>query len=109
MFEPNFLEHEERYFDDDLMITGAIDGVFVATGYERPTIVDYKTSVTPSKTWPMQAHFYWLMASKKWPNINRFVVFCQLTEGNHPKVHTYNIQDNMINKCILAAKEFWEI
>lgn len=108
--QPVFLQLEKRYFCKNLKITGQIDGIMTYEGLRSPIIIDYKTSVNPSPTWEMQAHFYHYLAKINNENVSDTVQFIQLTKkpDHLPKVHTYKINQNMWNKCKKAIDDFWK-
>lgn len=49
---------EERYFCDDLKITGQVDLVVMLKGDDEPIIIDIKTPQTNQKTWQLQTAAY---------------------------------------------------
>ncbi len=87
--EPNFLKSEQRYFDEDRMITGQVDAVVAFGKTERlPSLVDFKTSAVEAKeVWPMQAHLYAYLLSRNGIIVGPKMLFIQLHKnGLIPKV-----------------------
>lgn len=108
---PVFLRSEERYFDDELMITGQIDAV-VSLGSEKQKgcLVDFKTSAIESKeVWPMQAHLYAALLCKNGIQINEKMLFIKLHKnGIMPEVFIYKWNSNTYAKCLEAVANFWK-
>jgi len=83
---------EERYYDNNLKITGAIDAVVRLKNSNVPVIIDYKTPASESKTWKMQLSAYkWLYDN----NLNvkeksgRRIALMLKKDGSFPKVIEY--------------------
>lgn len=52
---------EERFFCDELQITGQVDLIAVVKGDDKPSVIDFKTPQVASKTWVLQlAAYFWL-------------------------------------------------
>lgn len=103
---PLFVETEKRYFDDELMLTGCVDGVIELIP-NKPTLIDFKTSVSESPTWIMQAHLYYYLALSR--HLEHEFLFIKLAKnGTLPKVFTYKYNAKMLNKCLGHVREFWE-
>lgn len=54
--DPDIVLQEERYYDDELMITGAPDLVIMTNGH--PMILDWKCTLKTGRHWDIQAHGY---------------------------------------------------
>lgn len=108
--KPVYIVREKRYFDDDLMITGQVDGLVRLEGSQEIIVLDYKTSATESPiVWPMQGHMYHYMASKEC-NISNRIIFLKLDKkGGIPIAYTYKYDQNMMNKCKIAIDKFYEL
>jgi hypothetical protein len=57
-----FLANVPRLYDDEFMMTGEIDILYQSDN--GPVLVDFKTSASESKTWPMQGTAYAHMLKK---------------------------------------------
>lgn len=108
--QPDFVVNEARYFCDEKKITGAVDGVIKLPGIEELLLIDFKTSVSESPTWVMQAHLYYYLITKKHQNIAPRFLFIKLDyEGLLPKVFEYKFDKNIHNKCMIAIDNFWKM
>lgn len=107
LMRPVFSENEKRYFDKELLLTGAIDGIYKMPNKEELMIIDYKCTASPSVTWKMQAHLYYYMAAKENPDLSKVVHFLQLKKDSLPTAHVYKIEENTMNRCLAAVKDFW--
>lgn len=56
---------EERFFSEDLKITGQVDLLAVLKGDTKPTVIDFKTPASVSKTWNLQLAAYWHLVNQK--------------------------------------------
>lgn len=108
--QPEFVFTEQRFFDDSLMITGAIDALVKFPGDEFPTLVDYKTAATESPvSWPMQAHLYGRLCNLHYGRISPRYLFLRLNDNlDMPIVHVYQYQENTMNRCLEAVRDFWQ-
>lgn len=105
----SFIASEQRYFHDGLMITGKIDALAKMPGENLPVLVDFKTSASPSDTWPMQGHFYQLLLEFNEISIAPRFLFVKLDkDGNFPKVFEYKFELNMLAKCLKSVDLFWK-
>lgn len=108
---PKFIQSEERYFDDELMITGQIDALADIDSVLRlPLLIDFKTSAQESKeTWPMQAHLYSYLLNKNGMVVHPKQIFIKLDKnGFNPHVFEYLWSLNTLTKCKMAIEEFWK-
>jgi len=87
-------------------IKGHPDLICTLKGEPDPVGVDYKTPVTPQKTWKMQMAGYCHLARPTWPDLKRF--FClQLDRAGriaHARVYDRQAQDVAV--FIQAARVF---
>lgn len=104
--EPTFHQSETRFFCKNLMITGCIDGLIISPKRIVPRIIDFKTCVSESKNWKLQAHFYHYLATVNAMKISDKVEFIMLKENKEPKVFEYVINQNVMNLCMQMVKEF---
>lgn len=101
----NFLPIVNRFYDDDLMITGEIDAMYE---YEDGVvIIDYKTPSKESKSWPIQATGYSYLAKKAGYNV-KAVEFVKLNkEGNYPTVYCYTENMDLFTKILDTYRYFF--
>lgn len=97
---------EDRFYDDALMITGAIDGLLRFPYEDNLVAVDWKTSATCTKaigdTWRAQGGFYhYLMEQNHVPNVSKRYLFVQLdSKGKLPKVKEFLFTQDIMNECL---------
>lgn len=91
---------EKRYFDDQLMITGKVDGVAMIPGEKTPILIDYKCAAKEMESWRIQTHLYYHLVTKAGMRLDKRVLVIQLSEkGNAPLAFSYAITDNNLAKC----------
>lgn len=97
---------EERFYCDELMITGCVDAIFVDP--EGGCIVDYKTSASVNKKmWALQAAFYHYLARKIHPHIKNEVWFVQLKKDGKPgKTYKFEITHDLWVSCLSALTTY---
>lgn len=102
---------EERFFDDDLGITGQIDLICSAPDKnDQPYIIDLKTSAQPNHlTWEIQGCLYAYMVSKTRPELNIAdqVIFVQLKESGSASCFHFNWKKRL-DEIIEIISEFLE-
>jgi hypothetical protein len=105
-----FAQSEQRYYDDEWMITGQIDAIITIPDQIGLFLVDFKTSATESAiTWPMQAHLYHRILKKNNVHVRLSFNFIKLDKrGNLPQVFTYQWNENVFARCEEAVKKFWK-
>ncbi len=82
---------EERFWDDDLEVTGQVDMVIKTP--DGLALVDLKTSNRPSKTWRVQGCAYAYLASKSGHDIKK-IFFVHLNKhGKEPAIYEYERDD----------------
>lgn len=106
--EPKIIETEERYFCDELMITGCVDAL-VKFDKDILTLVDFKcTAKEEPTTWKMQAHLYHYLVSKAGKTLSKKMQFIQLSpKAILPRVYTYVWTQSIHDKCLKAVDDFW--
>lgn len=86
-----FMQVPDRFYDDSLMITGEIDAMYETE--DGIIIVDYKTPMKESKTWPLQATAYSYLARQN----GYYVLGVQFVKldasGKEPIIYEY--KENM--------------
>lgn len=88
--EKPYIQKPERFFCDELMITGECDAIYKENGCL--VLVDFKTSRAESKTWKLQGSAYAYLAKKAGYDVQR-IEFVKLDRtGKEPKVFVYEDQ-----------------
>ncbi len=106
---PKYIQTECRYYNDEKMITGQIDGLVWIQGEEYPVLVDYKTSASESATWPLQGHIYHWMVSHSGTILAPRILFLKLDKkGSAPKVYNYQLDMNIRAQGLKAISDYWE-
>lgn len=96
---------EERFWDDDLKITGQVDLIIKTT--EGLAIVDLKTSSAPSKTWQAQGCGYAYLAKKAGYEIKRILFLHLNKHGKEPKIHEYEVDDSFFLDILRVYNHFF--
>jgi hypothetical protein len=106
--KPTFVHCEQRYFCDDLMISGQIDAI-VRFDEGPLVLVDYKTSVSESKiTWPRQGELYHHLLAANKIECSRQFLFIRLNKfGDLPVVHQYTSSPSVRAECLQLVRDFW--
>ncbi len=96
----------ERFFDDDLLISGEADCLYeIEDGY---CLVDFKTSAKEGTTWALQGSAYVHLARISGYNIKR-IEFVKLSkDGKQPIVYTYTENLKLFIKCLDVYREFFK-
>jgi hypothetical protein len=125
--KPKFKIQVPRLYDDELMITGEIDGLIETNRHNLPLLIDWKCSASANEEiWEMQAHFYWyllkqngLEVSKErmlWINLKekktymdggpqgRTVKYSPMA----PKVYEFSYKESVFSRCCQEAIKTWE-
>lgn len=107
--KPEFLEMEQRYYSDELRLTGMMDALIKMPYSNEIMLVDYKTSVQESPTvWPMQGCLYRKLLALNGKKTADRVLFLRLhKEGDLPRPHIYYHNAYEELKCLEAVKKFW--
>lgn len=94
---------EERFYDDELMITGQVDAIC------DNALIDFKCSYTPDlEIWPMQAHFYWYLLKQNGIQVDRFLFIQLKKDGKNPAIHEFAFDENILSRCIEEAISYNE-
>lgn len=93
-FKPNSIE--KRLYHDHLKLTGCIDMIIDLK--EDLYITDFKCTVAADPVkWKIQAALYHVLATINDIPVEKTALFVQLDpNGDMPKVHRYNINDNLV-------------
>lgn len=100
---------EQRFYNDPLRLTGAIDLVAVVSGDKSPSIIDIKTCSVKSSTWNLQLSAYkWLYNSDLNMGIKaeRRIVVQLNKEGKPPKIHEYTNHEKDLD-LYFSALRLW--
>jgi hypothetical protein len=96
---------EERFFDDDLEITGKVD--MILKSEEGLIVFDLKTSSKPSKTWPAQGSAYAYLAKKAGLDIKKIQFLHLNKHGKEPKIYEYPVDDSFFLDIYRVWKHFF--
>lgn len=104
---PSFGIMEKRFYDDNLMLTGQIDGLICD---EKPVLVDFKCSYKSDlEIWSMQAHYYkHLLEHNGIPVSNKFLWLRLKKDGKMPEVLEIEFDEKIMDRCIDEAILFYE-
>lgn len=87
-----FPEQPERFYDDELNLTGECDGIYNSDG--GLVLFDLKTPENEGRSWPLQGSAYTYLARKYGYDIKK-IEFVKLSkEGKEPKVYIYDFEPN---------------
>lgn len=100
------LKMEERFWDDDLEITGQVD--LIINTPEGLAVVDLKTSSRPSKTWEAQGSAYAYLAKKAGHDIKRILFLHLNKHGKEAKVHEYDVDDGFFLSILRVWQHFFQ-
>lgn len=106
---PMWLCSEQRYFDDELMITGCLDATYTSAHDSDSSIVvvDFKTSFRPSPSWINQLHFYhYLLKQNGVQQPIRMFAIQLHPKGHAPILHECQYSDQVWTECLKAIASF---
>jgi ATP-dependent exoDNAse (exonuclease V) beta subunit len=101
-----FLDKPERFFCDELMITGEIDGIYHSA--DGLVLVDFKTPAKKSSTWNLQLSAYAYLCGKAGYKIDFLEVVRLDKTGKAPEVIRYDDQLALFLKCIDVYRYFYK-
>jgi hypothetical protein len=96
---------EQRFWDDDLEITGQID--LMIREKDELYLVDLKTSSKPSLTWPAQGAAYAYLAMKYGHDVKKIRFLHLLKSGKAPKIYEYPVDDEFFLSIYRTWKHFY--
>jgi hypothetical protein len=96
---------EERFWDDDLKITGQVDIILETS--EGLAIVDLKTSSRPSKTWQAQGSAYAYLAKRDGFDIKKIFFLHLNKHGKEPKLIEYPVDDSFFLAVLRVYIHFY--
>ena len=107
--KPKFIQLETRYFDEEFMLTGCVDGLAFLPGSDCACLIDYKTSAAESPAWIMQAHLYYHLVTTvgKIPVLPTFFFLQLKSNGTLPKVYMYKYNPALLQKGLDLTRAFW--
>ena len=99
------VEKEERYYDDELMITGKIDALVRFSNNDELILLDFKTSSQESpKMWPLQAVMYYYLLKKNGKVVSDRLLFLKLDRyGKDAKLFEYKFTPELFQICVAAC------
>lgn len=121
--KPVFKMQVPRLYDDELMITGEIDGIIETNRHNLPVLVDWKCSASANEEiWEMQAHFYWYLLQRNGIEVSKEkMIWVNLrhskkknTHGSVkfspalPKVYEFSYKESVFSRCVEEAIKAWE-
>jgi hypothetical protein len=99
---------EERFFCEELKITGQVDLVAIMKGDSKPSIIDFKTPASVSKTWNLQLAAYDHLARQKYDISRCFALQLPKTGGSAKVVESEEKSLHFfIYKGILDAHKYF--
>lgn len=100
--EPTFLCSEQRYYDDDIMVTGQVDAIVSFPGRNQGRILDFKTSSKASPLhWHLQLGWYSWLAKKNGLKVDETACMLQLRDNGTPaKAHNFIIDGKITELCL---------
>lgn len=107
--EPIYEILEQRYYCDDLKITGQIDALVKIKSTHH--LIDFKTSYKEDlEIWTMQAHFYWyLLHINGYQNLDADFQWIKLHKnGEYPEVFPFRFDRKVLSRCFEEAKKALE-
>ena len=108
-FQPNFVLSEKRFFCDEKRITGQIDALVRLEGNSGLILVDFKTSVKESPTWPLQAHLYAYLVENDCPLEPEYLFVKLDKKGGKAQVFGYKRSQDIHQKCMQSIDDFWKL
>ena len=103
--KPTFIKNEQRYYCEQMKITGCVDGIMKMPGSDDLMIIDFKTSANESpKMWPLQATFYHYLASLDGTKLSDRLIFLKLHwRGDMAEVFEYKYTPHLLQVCKCAV------
>lgn len=100
------LAMEQRFFCDKKMITGQCDMILDTP--QGAVILDIKTPMRPSKTWPLQGSAYAYLARAAGYNVSGIQFLKVDKNGKDPTVYNYKDEWEMFEKCLDVYNMFFK-
>ena len=101
-----FSKKPERFYEDEYKITGECDQLYFED--DRLVLVDFKTPVSESKTWMLQATAYSFLAAANGYNLKRleFIQLCR--KGGIAKTYVYESDWPLFEACLDTYRYFYK-
>ena len=98
---PEYLNTEQRYYDEKLKVTGQVDAIIALPGRSQGRILDFKTSASAAPLhWHIQLGWYYLLCKANNINVSDTAMVLQLKDNGAPaKSYTYHITNGIIGVC----------
>jgi hypothetical protein len=106
-FGKNFIKKPERFYCDELKITGDCDQIY-QDDEGNFILVDFKTSCSEGSTWFLQGSAYSYLAKLNKYQIDRIEFVKLLKNGKAPKVYVYEENMDLFRCCLRIYREFFE-
>lgn len=104
--DQKFMDLPRRFFCNELMITGEIDGLYKnETGF---TLVDFKTPLKESITWKLQGSAYNYLCLKSGINITKIEFIRLKKDGKSPQTYEYTPDFETYKKCLDLYRLFFK-
>lgn len=109
MLQPDFVEVEQRYFDEEKILTGQMDAIIRFKGTKEDVLIDFKTSSNENKeAWSRQAHLYYHLLKKSGKTVGKNYIFLKLEkDGSMPKAFIYSYNSKLHEECLKLVDLFW--
>lgn len=105
----SIVQNEQRYFDDELMLTGCIDLLAMLPYEDTPVIIDWKTSAAESPSWILQSHLYGYLLSKNNITTSKRYIFVKLHPlGASPDIFEYLYSPESYRDALSCVKRYWK-
>lgn len=107
--KPEVKKMEERYYDDELMLTGEVDAIVQLPGSDEHVLIDYKCSASVNHEYfSRQATLYYHLLQVNGVAVADHFLWIQLDRyGNLPKIHRYKLSQQTLSECIHDVKSYW--
>jgi len=107
---PTFYQMEQRYYDDELKLTGEVDAIIRPMRSKDLVLIDYKCSAQANHDYfSRQATLYYHLLQVNGVQVVPYFLWIQLDKnGKLPKVHKYYLTDKMLAECIQDVKNYWK-
>tara|TARA_R110000868_G_scaffold396050_1_gene668085 strand:- start:1003 stop:1596 length:594 start_codon:yes stop_codon:yes gene_type:complete len=98
---PTYICTEQRYYDEDLMLTGQVDAIVSFPGRPEGRILDFKTSSKALPLhWPIQLGWYYMLCLKNNVHISETAMMLQLKDNGSPaKSYVYPLTHGILGVC----------
>lgn len=105
-YPKDFIQKPERFFCDKYMITGECDGIYKEN--DELVLVDFKTPLKKSSTWPLQLSAYKYLAQQSGFDIKHIEVVRLKKDGKKPEVLRYDDSSPLFFHCLDVYRYFYK-